>query len=44
MLELGQEMRAIMKTLWENCPYQLLRAMIVLISPGKSKEVLRVWV
>ena len=37
-------MRAITKALLEDCPCQLLGAMIVWISPDKGKEVFRVWV
>ena len=33
-----------MKPLCEDCPCQLLGAMIVWISPGKGKEILTVWV
>ena len=37
-------MRAFTKALLEDCPCQLLGAMIVWISLDKGKEVFRVWV
>lgn len=44
MLELDQRNEGFDGSLWEDCLCQLLGVMIVCISPGKGKEVLRVWV
>lgn len=43
MLESGQKMRTTTKILREDCPCQMVEAMIVCISTDKGKEVLRVW-
>lgn len=39
-----KEMSTNTKALWKDCPCQLLRVMIIWISPERQKTSLRLWV